>query len=110
MRRAAINDVHSLLTACKIEGLVQQPPNGCSILRASRTEQQSAAQLVVGVCLRLRLEAPLTADLPSPAVSKLYRNPPFSSSDSTALAAWRSKTLLSADCSLTLELVNAFSN
>ncbi|MGG1799269.1 hypothetical protein [Brevibacillus formosus] len=48
---------------------MQQPPNGYSILRASKLEQQSVVHLVVGVCLKHGLEAPLTADLPSPAVS-----------------------------------------
>ncbi|WP_222708723.1 hypothetical protein [Paenibacillus sp. N3.4] len=36
--------------------------------------KQSVVHLVVRVSLKLGLEAPLTADLPSPAVSKLYRN------------------------------------
>jgi hypothetical protein len=55
-------------------------------------EQHSVVHLVVEVSLKLGLEAPLTADLPSPAVSQLYRKRPFSSSDGAALAAWVSKT------------------
>lgn len=47
--------------------------------------------LVVGVCLRLGLEAPLTADLPSPAVINYIACPIFSSSDGAALAAWALK-------------------
>ncbi|OMF14501.1 hypothetical protein BK127_17405 [Paenibacillus sp. FSL H7-0331] len=59
--------------------------------------------LVVEVSLKLGLEAPLTADLPSPAVSQLYRKRPFSSSDGAALAAWASKTYFAKAAKLIIE-------